>query len=99
MYIHIYLHIYTYLYILYNRLPTRCVCVCVCVCVCMCVCVCVCVCVCLCVCVIWKELLLCILIKFFFCLHNIIMYVIIIGKQKCIECDEFKNLLDEKRTQ
>jgi hypothetical protein len=30
-----------------------------------------------------------------FCLYNIIFYVII-GKQKCIQCDELKNLLDEK---
>jgi len=29
------------------------------------------------------------------CLYNIIIYVII-GKQKCIQCDELKNLLDEK---
>ena len=35
---------------------------------------------------------------FFFCLYNIIMYVII-GKQKCIQCDELKNLLDEKGIQ
>ena len=32
---------------------------------------------------------------FCFCLYNMIMYVII-GKQKCIQCDESKNLLDEK---
>ena len=35
---------------------------------------------------------------FFFCLYHIIMYVII-GKQKCIQCDESKNLLDEKGIQ
>ena len=29
---------------------------------------------------------------------NIIMYVII-GKQKCVQCDELKNLLDEKGIQ
>jgi glutaredoxin len=34
----------------------------------------------------------------FFCLYNIIMYVII-RKQKCIQCDELKNLLDEKGIQ
>jgi hypothetical protein len=32
------------------------------------------------------------------CSYNIILYVII-GKQKCIQCDELKNLLDEKRIQ
>jgi glutaredoxin len=35
---------------------------------------------------------------FFFCLYNVIMYVIK-GKQKCIQCDELKNLLDEKGMQ
>jgi len=35
---------------------------------------------------------------FFFCSCNIITYVIV-GKQKCIQCDEFKNLLDEKGIQ
>jgi glutaredoxin len=37
-------------------------------------------------------------IDFFFCVYNMIMYVII-GKQKCIHCDELKNLLDEKGIQ
>jgi hypothetical protein len=32
------------------------------------------------------------------CWYNIIMYVII-GKQKCMQCDELKNLLDEKGIQ
>ena len=35
---------------------------------------------------------------FSFCLYNIIMYVII-GKQKCVQCDVLKNLLDEKGIQ
>ena len=44
-----------------------------------------------------QGLLLCILIEFFPCLYNIGMYVIT-GKQK-IQCDELKNLLDEKGIQ
>ena len=32
------------------------------------------------------------------CLHNMMMYLIT-GKQKCIRCDELKNLLHEKGTQ
>ena len=54
--------------------------------------VCVCVCVCVFVC------LLCILFEFFFCLYNIIICVII-GMQIYSQCDELKNLLDEKGIQ
>jgi hypothetical protein len=35
---------------------------------------------------------------FFFCLYTIITYVII-GKQNCIQCDGFKDPLDEKGMQ
>ncbi len=34
---------------------------------------------------------------FFFCSCNIITYVIV-GKQKCIQCDEFKNLRELRKT-
>ena len=50
-------------------------------CVCVCVCVCVCACVCVCVCV-------CVSVH----THTLYIYI----KQKCIQCDEFKNLLEEK---
>jgi len=45
-----------------------------------------------------QDLLLWILIQFFSCLCSIIMYVII-GTQKCIQCNELKNLLHEKGIQ
>jgi hypothetical protein len=44
-----------------------------------------------------QELVLCFLL-IFFCLYNAIMYVII-GQQNCIQCDELKNLFDEKGIQ
>ena len=40
--------------------------------------------------------LLCILIDLFLFLYNVIIFI---GKQKCIQCDESKHLLDEKGMQ
>ena len=57
-----------------------------------------CVCMCMCVCIIYIYIYIFTLIRIFFLRIIYIMYVLI-GKEKCNQCNILKNLLDEKGIQ